>query len=129
MRQAVNGALQTLARLNALTYFTNEQLAEYFVREGVKADRLLFLGEVLEGIGDAMKTLKPEEHRKCAECGGSLELLDGEARARYCSPSCRQKAFRKRRNGGIVPENAANVTNDIRHVEANGVSVTHENVP
>jgi hypothetical protein len=47
VRQAVNGALQTLARLEALTYFTDEQLAEYFASLNVKADRLLFLGDVL----------------------------------------------------------------------------------
>lgn len=97
VQQAVNGALQTLARVEALTYFTNEQLAEYFASLKLKADRLLFLGAVLEGIGDGMKKQEAQpQERQCAECGGSLAHLDGEARARHCSPKCRQAAYRKR---------------------------------
>jgi transposase len=97
VRQAVNGALRTLARIEALTYFTDEQLAEYFASLNVKADRLRFLGDLLEGIGESMQKQEAKsEARKCVECGDSLDLLDGEARARHCSPKCRQAAYRKR---------------------------------
>jgi hypothetical protein len=44
----------------------------------VKSDRLRFLGELLAGIGELMQKQEAKsEARKCAECGGSLALLDG----------------------------------------------------
>jgi ssDNA-binding Zn-finger/Zn-ribbon topoisomerase 1 len=116
--------------MEALTYYTNEQLAEYFASLNVKADRLRFLGDVLEDIGELMKKQEAEsEARTCAECGGSLAHLDG--RARHCSPKCRQAAYRKRvtvrasdrtekasqrrlRDGATVAENGLAVTQSFR---------------
>jgi hypothetical protein len=97
VQQAVNGALRTLARAEALTYFTDEQLAEYFASLGVKADKLRFLGAVFEGIGELMREKEKESpQRKCAVCGDSLH--DYRADAIYCERArCRQAAYRKRR--------------------------------
>ena len=130
VRQAVNGALQTLARVEALTYFTNEQLAEYFAGLNVKADRLWFLGDLFEGIGELMmKQEAKSQERKCAECGGSLAHLNGEARARHCSPKCRQAAYRKRvtvRAPHRTQDASQTRFRDGTHVAGNGLTVTGE---
>jgi IS30 family transposase len=128
--QAAKGALQTLARIEALTYYTDEQLAEYFASLNVKADKLRFLGATLEGIGEMMKKEEAQaQERKCVECGSSLAGLDGEARAHYCSPKCRQTAYRKRVTAKVSHRTRKPSQRRLRDVETvaeNGLAVTHE---
>jgi hypothetical protein len=56
------------------------------------------LSEAVRSIRDLQRQLKalvePAEERGCDECGTSM--LGGRADRRFCSPACRQRAYRKR---------------------------------
>jgi hypothetical protein len=47
-------------------------------------------------IGRLLASLRPRVRVRCAYCG---KTVTGSRRRRYCSPACRQAAYRERKAG------------------------------
>lgn len=44
-----------------------------------------------------MALRRSTELRRCSQCGRALQSLDHAPNAKFCSPACRQKAYRRRK--------------------------------
>jgi predicted nucleic acid-binding Zn ribbon protein len=103
--RTVEEVLRTLARVEALGKLgsRNEDVAAALAPH-VNGARIQSLGEFLETVAQYMKKLQTAEQydpvRLCVVCG--REMDSGRANVQFCSPKCRQKAYRKR-----VTENQA----------------------
>jgi hypothetical protein len=84
--------LRTLVRLNAITKFSQESLAEALLPH-VRPGQIQFLGQYLDDVAYFMKKNAGAPPR-CVEC--DTELSEYRPAARYCSAKCRQRAYRKR---------------------------------
>jgi len=82
---------RTLVRLNTVTRYSEEAIAKALLPH-VKADQIQFLSEYLSDVAELMRK-DDVVVRRCAECGDSIP---SRTDARYCSPRCRQRAYRKR---------------------------------
>jgi hypothetical protein len=102
--RTVEEVLRTLARVEALGKFGHYEDVAAALAPHVNGCRIQGLGEFLDTVACYMKKLQTAEQydpcRKCAVC--DREMDSGRANVRFCSPKCRQKAYRKR-----VTENQA----------------------
>lgn len=74
-----------------------EELAAFLVAGGHDSGTIdvAFIGTYFSDVWHYMDKLKPPQPKRCAECGDDGADMD-RANMRYCSPKCRQKAYRKR---------------------------------
>ena len=102
--QTVEEVLQTLARVEALGKLGCYEEVAAALAPHVNGCRIQGLGEFLVDVAYYMKKLQTEEQydpcRKCVVCDRDID--SERANVRFCSPKCRQKAYRKR-----VTENQA----------------------
>lgn len=92
--------IRSVRRLNKLLLrYGDEKLAKALIERGITRGLVLSTGEILGDVG----SLIPEDPwPKCAVCGGFGEGRAGgvdtltRANNIYCSPKCRQKAYRAR---------------------------------
>jgi hypothetical protein len=134
-RLLLRKVLRTLARLKALSGINVNVIAEILAKDSLQhGERVATMSVYLEMVSERMARIAFE--RQCAECGRPMGFDVGpegfvlkhtpRADARYCSPTCRQKAHRKRhhvtasaqpattkpsrRNGSHRADNGAGVT-------------------
>jgi hypothetical protein len=78
-----------------------EKLASALVEVGMGPDdwhRIWYLADYLDDVRQYMERLRPEAPQPCAVCGEDIrDKSDARRRdVRYCSPACRQRAYRGR---------------------------------
>jgi hypothetical protein len=93
-------AIQTLSKLAGK--YGEEAFLEALGRYATvkQEDDVHFVGEFLDGIGCELQKRRVE--RRCRQCGNEIQYnarydnRDARADAVYCSPACRQRAYRRR---------------------------------
>jgi hypothetical protein len=61
--------------------------------------------------------------RRCASCGAPL--LAAQAKRRYCSPACRQRAYRERRGGEVAVVDVEVVRDHVKRDTPDPLAGTH----
>jgi DNA-directed RNA polymerase subunit RPC12/RpoP len=115
-RRLVQHILRTLERLQRLTRVPPEMVAETIFPH-VRLDQIVEASLYLEKVARCINKQMQQMQWKCAECGHEVWFKDDLLRqsreikrvrrdAHYCSPACRQKAFRKRKRVTASPLSA-----------------------
>jgi hypothetical protein len=96
--RTVEEVLRTLARVEALGKLGRNEDVAAALAPHVRGGRIQGLGEFLVDVAYYMKKIQTEEQydpcRKCAVC--DREMDSERANVRFCSPKCRQRAYRER---------------------------------
>ena len=92
-------AVKTIERL--AHKYDHEALAAALLKDCSRKDReaVAFVGLYLHDVWrEHLRGPDQASWPRCYECGRDIERPDGDPRAdaRYCSPKCRQRAYRKR---------------------------------
>lgn len=92
-------AAKTIARL--AWKYDQKDIAAALLKHTTQRERqdVSFISQYLVDVWELYHQAEREAELRCCECGDSVhEWKDGLARsdARYCSPKCRQRAYRKR---------------------------------
>jgi hypothetical protein len=100
--RTVEEVLRTLARVEALGKLGHYEDVAAALAPHLNGGRIQALGEFLETVAHYMKKLQTAEQydppRLCVVCGKSIGMVTDYTRRdiRFCSPKCRQKAYRER---------------------------------
>ena len=96
--RTVEEVLRTLARVEALEKLGRYEDVAAALAPHVNGMRIQGLGEFLDTVACYMKKLQTEEQyspsRLCVVCDRDID--SERANVRFCSPKCRQKAYRER---------------------------------
>jgi hypothetical protein len=119
--------LRTLTRLNRIAKkVPAEDLAAALLPHPHRYDLLLFLATYLNDVEEFGLPLAKAQWRRCAECGHELDCRFYSIRsdAHFCSPKCRQKAYRKRVTARASPGTLEASQCDVSSRADNGLAVT-----
>jgi predicted nucleic acid-binding Zn ribbon protein len=89
--------LRTFDRLRRIANRIDAETLAELLAKHVGWDRIAYPAQFADDVNCYMREyIQKHPNRHCIECGTPLNCLYDRADARYCSPACRQKAYRKR---------------------------------
>jgi hypothetical protein len=106
--------------------YREEEVATALMKHWSRRERDIaaFVGTWLTDIWEINRKAESETEPHCCECGANIldnvkyDDKDARADARYCSPKCRQRAYRKRYSSSSRPTSDVSHRNASRDVRA-----------
>jgi hypothetical protein len=119
--------LRTLDRLQMVTRYNETVIADLLLKNNLanrdNTHHPAFLGEYLSRVAECMEkksghSANDHPHGPCDQCGKPVSVVHNGAR--FCSSTCRQKAYRlrlKQKASGRNVTNSQCVTHDVPETE------------
>jgi hypothetical protein len=120
--------LRTLGRLKRIANKVPAEQLAAALQPHLHSERLSYLSRYLSDVAEyANQAAK----RQCAVCGLELDsrIYSVRSDARYCSPGCRQKAYRKRVTARASPTKIDASRRDASLATGSNLSVTPPDMP